>query len=282
MSDETLIPDSVFASDTYPFQAKFDEWGRGYKGGQRGNSTGQIHQTPDVLVEPITARTDALDAVKAIAEQGEATEGSEKSHFTRFYNIYKEWRDKDPAFPASREMATNPTIEGFLGDADYSPSDGLVVDRQVDLITHPNTKLWAHLFNVRYRMLLGFLTHSFLLDDGFNRSGAYSPRGTIVHATFGEMYNLRSIAHVLINMPLALVGSTKKAGPPFLIPYTMDLPAHEKDRWRMHQDLITASLDLIEQLLGKDGGDNDRYLNSLKEADSELNRIAQAIIDSPA
>lgn len=289
LEDEDQIPDGIFIGDTYPYQAKFDEWGRGYAGGARGNSMhANPHGTPDVLVKPVVARTDTLAVVKSIAEQGESPkeEGNELSHFERFLSIYKVWR-KMLDFNPSRNLAINPTIMPVNEDdktrnellnlpvTDAAGSEKhkeQVVKRIRDLITDPEAKLWANLFNLRYRMLLAYLTHSFMLADGLN-SATNSPRGAIIHATFGEMYNLRAIANVLVKLPLG-DNSGVMAGPPFLIPYTMDLPIGEPNRWRMHLDLLQASENLIKEL------QNQRYatyLHSLREADRQLMEMAMKL-----
>ncbi|WP_299436676.1 ferritin-like domain-containing protein [uncultured Aquimarina sp.] len=279
--DSGYIPDDVFQADTYPFQAKFDEWGRGYKDGARGDSMkANPKGAPNVLVAPLLSRTDTINAVKEIAEQGESTEevGNELSHFERFLSIYKQWRKLPEDFMPSRKVATNPTIGDSGADLSYSPSTGQVSNQEIDYITDPLAQEWASLFDIRYRMLLTFLTHSFLLDDGYNNTGAFSPRGAIIHATFGEMYNLRSLSHVLMKMPLG-DNSDKTAGPPFTIPYTMDLPIGESSRWKKHQDLIEASAVLIEKLLLTADDTQRTYLYSLKEADQKLNAIADQIIN---
>ncbi|MEN7551475.1 ferritin-like domain-containing protein [Rapidithrix thailandica] len=284
IKDPKLIPDNVFLPETYPLQAKFDEWGRGYKGGARGNSTlGNPKGAPDVLVAPLSSRSDTVAALEAIAEQGEATSGEENelSHFERFLGIYKELRTMPVDFSPSRNVAFNPTIAEGVADPSIDPSEGETSDQRRDIIENPLAQTWANLFNVRYRMLLTLLKHSFLLDDGFNYSGAYSPRGTIIHSTFGEMYNLRSIANVLVKLPIS-TGSDIMAGPPFLIPYTIDLPSSEASRWRVHQDLLEASGALIEVLLQSGDESNHKYLYSLREADKQLNNIAEKITAVPA
>ncbi len=267
LEDGELIPDEIFMGETYSYQAKFDEWGRGYTGGARGNTTqANPHGAPDVLVRPVVARTDTLDIVRAIAEQGESptTGGNESSHFERFISIYKIWRKLPQDFNPARDLATNPTDDELTAGGD--------TDR---LMTDPVTKLWANLFNVRYRMLLTYLTHSFLLADGLNNA-INTPRGAIIHATFGEMYNLRSIANVLVRLPLG-EASNKMAGPPFLIPYTMDLPSGEINRWKMHLDLLEASAILIEVLLEIKNQPYAGYLHSLKNADGQLKDMAKKI-----
>ncbi|MDC1162117.1 ferritin-like domain-containing protein [Tenacibaculum sp.] len=282
LNDDTLIPDDVFQPKTYPFQAKFDEWGRGYEGGARGNSMkGNPQGAPNVLVAPLLSRTDTINAVKEIAEQGESTEniGEEPSHFERFLGIYIEWRKLPESFKPARNVATNPVILGSGVDPSYSPAEGQKSNQEIDYIIDPLTQEWASLSDIRYRMLLTFLTHSFLLDDGLNNTGAFSPRGAIIHATFGEMYNLRSLSHLLMKMPLG-GKSDKTAGPPFTIPYTMDLPVGEKNRWNKHQDLIEASATLIEKLLPTADDTQRTYLFSLREADTKLNDIAKKITNA--
>lgn len=281
VKDRNAIPDEVFQIGTYPFQAKFDEWGRGYAGGKRGNTTeGHAKGAPDVLVAPLASRDDAYNSLMKISEQGEATKNEDNdgqpSHFKRFLYVYTEMRDALATgdWHPARNLAINPYIDWDNEDPNSSPAEGQVSSEERDMITNPVAVNWAHLCNVRYRMLLAFITHSFKLDGGFNDSGAYSPRGTIINATFGEMYNIRSIANVLVKLPISR-GSYKYAGPPFLIPYTLELPIGEHNRWRVHRDLVMASKDLIKKLRRTSSGQDLNYLKALQEADDNL----LAIID---
>jgi hypothetical protein len=290
INDPEVIADNVFQSKTYPVQAKWDEWGRGYKGGNRGNNT-QANPVgaPNVLVIPLTSRDEAFNALNEIAEQGEATEdiNDEPSHFNRFLAIYREMKAMIAEMEAeghhgwlpSRPVATNPYING--DDVDASPVEGQVSNEERDLITNPEAVLWGHLLNIRYRMLLMYLSHDFLLDGGFNNSGAVSPRGTIINATFGEMYNIRSISTVMVQLPLSKEGGDKLAGPPFLLPYTLELPMDEPSRWRLHQDLLMASASIIAQLLDVTPESNHKYLYSLQEADRKLMQIVEELTAYP-
>jgi Ferritin-like len=290
INDPDVIADDVFQSKTYPVQAKWDEWGRGYKGGNRGNNT-QTNPpgAPNVLVIPLTSRDDAFNAINKIAEQGEATEdiSSEPSHFHRFLTIYNEMKamiadmeseGHDKWLP-SRPVATNPYITG--DDLDASPSEGKVSGETRDLITNPEAVLWGHLLNIRYRMLLMYLTHDFLLDGDINNSRVGAPRGTIINATFGEMYNIRSISTIMVQLPLSKKGGDKLAGPPFLTPYTLELPMDEPSRWRLHQDLLIASESIIAQLLAMVPEGDHKYLYSLREADQQLMQIVGGLAAYP-
>ena len=64
----------------------------------------------------------------------------------------------------------------------------------------------------------------------------------VMHRAFGEMYNLKTIAGLLVRLPLN--GPDKPgahAAPPFELPYTLELPHAEIDIWRQHHDLLEAS-----------------------------------------
>ena len=120
LGDSAKVPEDEFRGETYPYQASFDEYGRGYAAGARGDPrrtppapaaprrfasapaapprtdpqlvapdpNGSAAATPDVLVVRAASRTDAVAALREIAEQGEAIEiveaGSENAHFVRF------------------------------------------------------------------------------------------------------------------------------------------------------------------------------------------------------
>jgi hypothetical protein len=289
INDPAVIPDEAFQAETYPQQAKFDEWGRGYQRGQRGNTTGGgIPGSPDVLVMPLASRDDAYNAVTEIAEQGEATtlESDQPSHFERFLNVFKMLQEitdtPTVTWSFSRNLAVNPEILSSADDTDTSPSEGQTANEEFDVITNVEAQNWGHLFNIRYRMLLNFLTHSFVLDNGYNNAGAISPRGMIINSTFGEMYNLRSIASVMVQLPLLenpgpIDENTKYAGPPFLVPYTLQLPTGEHNRWRAHKDLIEAADLIIRTLLDQSKQHNHRYLYSLLEADAKLLQVLEEL-----
>ena len=276
IDDTVAIPDEVFQAPTYPYQAKFAEWGRGYAGGNRGNmASGHPAGAPDVLVVPLASRDDARNALKSVAEQGEArseeNSGELPSHFDRFLLIYKELsevlKEMPEGWQASRNLAINPYT-----DAKES------ADVNGDLIENEEAVLWADLLNTRYRMLLAFIRHSFLLDDGLNQSVVSSPRGTIVNAAFGEMYNIRSITNVLIRTPIKN-GSDKMAGPPFAIPYSLDLPSGEHNRWRQHEDIILGSQKLVKNLLAIASSENYNYLKSLRDSDETLLAVIRKLTD---
>lgn len=291
MQDDKLIPDDVFQAGTYPYQAKFDEWGRGYTGGERGSDgSGRFTESPDVLVAPLLGRDDAVAALKEIAEQGEGVdirEEEEPSHFERFLFIYKEYKkilESDKNFEPARNVATNPYVSTSGYTAPETSDDDPSAATEGDPITNPDAVQWANLFDLRYRMLLNYLNHSFLLDNGYNNAGSFAPRGLIINSTFGEMYNLRSIATVLVQTPASHLKSNKKmAGPPFTLPYTMDLPFGEHNRWRLHQDLLEAAGKIIAGLKASGNQQHLGYLNALAATDAKmLDTIAKLADTIPA
>lgn len=306
------LPDSAFDASTCPAQADFAEWGRGYQGGQRGHSSGQPRQTPDVIVQPQTCRDDMVAALKAIMDQGEASYNNERSHFVRFLIIYVEMRElvarqatSDAEWKAACPAAFDQGVwsrlqpagkaallEGVSGA--WNPARKVAVNPYVSLtaqadtelarsgatrISDPQSMLWATLFNVRYRMLLSYLTHSFTLYGGLTTDGAITPRGAIVNATFGEMYNLRALSEILMQSPASSSDPDAGfAGPPFQMPYTLDSPLGEANRWRGHLDLLEAAHTLVGKLLALAPPARHTYLHSMREADHKMRVLADRIL----
>ena len=308
VEDPKYVPDETFQANTYPFQAKQDEWGRGYQDGARGNTTKtsvavadaapdflkkastKLKYTPNLLVMPLASRDDAVSVLKEIAEQGEAgpADTEDPSHFTRFLTIYLEMRQlKADDWRPTRNVAFNPYMVSTVDEEAELKKEAALKEEAAlkkvyhsprDLITNPEAKLWGNLFNLRYRMLLNYLAHSFELMGGLNQAGEWTPRGTIINATFGEMYNLRAIANLLMQTPLSDDGDDKLAGPPFLMPYTLNLPTGEPNRWRLHQDLLLAAESLIKQLLQQSPAVHHKYLLALRESDQKSLDIVDRIL----
>jgi hypothetical protein len=145
-----------------------------------------------------------------------------------------------------------------------------------DLITNPAACDWAKLFDLRYRLLLMMLSHSFHIQSDA-RGAVRSPRGLLISWAFGEMYHLRSIAEILMSLPLGDKAGSPFAGPPFLMPYSLALPTHEHNRWRGHRDLIRASDELVRQLLSKDG-DKRSYLEGMLSANQRASAQIEPLI----
>jgi hypothetical protein len=221
------------------FQVRPEEWGLGYK---------------DLLIGSAVDRGTAANAITAISIQGEGSDidNLQTSHFGLFLDIYDKFPDENGWRPA-RSVARNPTT-----DDDAPP------DRR---ITHPLALRWAELFNLRYRTLLMFLVHSFDIESPVSPSQRTS-RGLLISWAFGEMYNLRSIANILMDLPLREDGSELFAGPPFEMPYSLALAPRESGRWRQHRDMLQASELCIAGLEEEDTA-HTGYLKGLQTADHD-------------
>lgn len=289
--DPYYLQERDILADSVVFQASWDEWGRGYRGGARGSSSGPERHTPDLLIELAPTRDKAVAGLKAVAEQGEASETQdpeEESHFTRFLRIYKDFKaaTQDGTWCPARPVPKNPRI----GDEPRSQDDPetlaanakVAPDLCVDEIRNREAIGWAHLFNLRYRMLLVNLMHALDVAGPLSQGGALTPRGSLVNRTFGEMYNLRSISGILVQLPRLEGGDPGRsaAGPAFNMPYTLSLPEREPNRWRLHRDLIEASAIEIATLR-KNGTTHLDYLRALEDSDRLALESIERLIPRP-
>ena len=279
----SVVPDSAFQARTVPFQATWDEWGRGYRQGQRGAEAMSSLDlpAPELVILPVGSRAEALTALRAVAEQGEGFEtppDENDSHFRRFLTVYRAFEALgDGVGDVVRPLARNPTT----GDTD----GGDAVDPDTPTtITHPEARLWGHLFNVRYRKLLTNLSHAFELADDPSDATTLTPRGALIHRTFSEMYNLRAIAGLMVRLPVSAdEPDGPRAGPTFQMPYTLALPSAEADRWRVHRDLLDASDRLIAALrTASPSGDGPDYLAALAQWDDIERGHVEQLIAVPA
>lgn len=262
IEDHDRIADTIFQAQTVPFQASWDEWGRGYGPGAEGSESANVPGTPapDLLILEIWSRDSAVVALKQVSEQGEGLApgdefGGERSHFDRFLEIYRAMVALDGADLecVTRPVAANPRTGAAVAGAAAG-----------HVITDPEALQWAHLFNLRYRMLLTNLSHAFALAGPADQSH----RGRLIHRTFSEMYNLRAISGILVTLPLADPNSDgMTAGPPFEMPYTLELPRREHDRLLLECDLLRAAGALSKRLRPLTSGRGERYLTALDEAD---------------
>lgn len=269
LGDPERIPDAAFRRGTYSAQASWDEWGRGYGGGPKAppaNGQGPAEGPGRVIVARMATRTEALAALADVAGQGEAPQlrkkrgddAKEPSHFGRFAQIYREMAPLDGRFTPVRPVPVNPTTAGSRAAAPGAT-----------FIESESSRAWASLFNLRYRMLLTYLSHSYRLSRAVSteRPGV---RGATLHRVFAEMYNLKTIAGLLVRLPLASdAKDPRRAGPPFELPYTLDLPADETDCWRLHLDLLGSSERICLDLEGGAPPEGKAYLASLRDLDRQ-------------
>jgi hypothetical protein len=293
ISNPDCIPDSDFRPETYPLQASWDDWGRSYRpkpAPPSGDSPPMDNAKANVIIERTATRTEALYALREILGQGEASElkpkrknrsgaadaptpTAELSHFERFVEMFQEFEEKEgsPGWNPVRAVPQNPTTT--VGN---TPPDPRRRAFDPTPITAKASLKFANLFNVRYRMLLTYLTHTFRLARVVSPDEP-NTRGAVMHRIFGEMYNIKTIAGILVCMPLTdKANDARRAGPPFQMPYTIELPLDEIDCWRLHRDITLNSVELCNALL--DPADDhlttappaaESYLRTLRNVDRQ-------------
>ena len=267
------IPDHMFQDWTYVFQASVDDWGRGYQPRPRrldasGSFADDPPKGPDVLephvmVDRVATRGQAIAAIQALSQQGEGPglfeeETGELSHFDRFLRIYQEFVDIKGSWEPARKVPVDPTT---VRGPDPHP------DANRGYISAREARDWAGLFNLRYRILLKYLAHTFQLAR-VTPSGEPNLRAMVMHRVFAEMYNLKTIAGVLVRLPQHDPPEGEKenlacAGPPFEMPYSLDLAGGEFERWVMHQDLVRSAQRICKRLLSHEDAVEKTYLNTL-------------------
>ena len=243
------LRNSDFVSGIEGYQAKAEDW-------SANTASGNLQGELQVQIDTAVNRDEALAALERIATQGEgATPGAQEvAHFDRFLTIYRKFRDRG-GWPATHRFPNDPSA---------------------DQIVDPQARRWAHLFNLRYRLLLSFLSHSMRLAGPTTQSGTPTPRGDLVNWTFFEMRHLARIAQVLVQMPHGS-GADVTAAPPFDLPYTLALPDRDVDRWRTHRDITTASQGLIEQI---EGGALDEEQERVLRIVQQTNKRQSAGLDA--
>ncbi len=285
------LADDDFHLDTVALQAKFPDWGYTPPRGGPGEPL-IITSFPELDVA--TVREAAVDAIRAIGAQGEgfdpAPAGTE-SHFERFFDIYKRVSTLTSAGATiTWPVATNPNTTSAR-TSPFTAADE--VDRALEAhantgrINHPRARAWAHLFNLRYRLLLGQLAHFLRLDhDSYSEAagpglGDRTDRGLLLIGTFDEMRRLKKIAGKLVQLPKDVPPGSVHAGPPFELPYALNLPDREPQRWRMHLDASRAATRLIRDQLQPDdtAADADDFLTDLVSRDAHNHTVMQSLAE---
>jgi hypothetical protein len=294
VANPECISDSDFRAETYPRQASWDDWGRGYRpkpAPPSGKSPPPNCHRASLIVERAATRTEAIYALREVMGQGEASDlktkttdpsgnaagaaapDDELSHFERFVTMFQsfEQRATSRRWNPVRHVPVNPTIN--QPGVDVSPTAPAF---QPTPILDPASLKWAQLFNLRYRMLLTYLIHTFRLARTVDSSAA-NLRGTVMHRAFAEMYNLKAVAGILVCLPLTSEPrDPRRAAPTFEMPHSLDLPPDDIDCWRLHRDMVACSAALCDDLL--DPGQNllasapatgEAYLRTLRSLDQE-------------
>jgi len=280
------LADGDIGLDTVARQAKFEDWGFEPRSADAGEP---------LIVESFAGDVDlvraAAAAVHAIGAQGEGFDvgpaGSE-SHFERFFDIYR----RVAALASAGVVVTWPVAANPNTTSAALPGGGDAVEAALEAhagagrITDSRARAWAQLFNLRYRLLLGQFSHFLRLESDLYSAapgpqrGDRTDRGLLLVGTFDEMRHLKKIAGKLVQLPKDDPPGEVHAGPPFELPYTLNLPDGEPQRWRMHLDASRAASRLVREHLQADDAvtDRDGFLEDLLAADA----AAQAVLRSLA
>jgi hypothetical protein len=183
-------------------------------------------------------RSSALRAVRWIMIQGEGPGGvpcdTEESHFCKFLRIYEDLQAAPRLAHAAMEVPINPVVR--------NPAQKEPVAPGAQAITHPESKLWASLFNVRYQMLL----LDILLALSTSRRPPHGKLRTTLTtwAAAHEMEFLKRIGQLLPTLPRTHQG-TGRAGAPFEV---VLFPPENTKRWDQQHVLMKGSNHLVRQL----------------------------------
>lgn len=295
------VKDEDFRLDTAEFQAKFADWGF-----EPRNLGGGVPSGEKLIVESIETqdiaqvRAAVIKAVQDIGQQGEGFDlpptgpGQTESHFERFvFQIYKPFRDLSSggSIRLTWPLAESPNTTMAAPQEDTKLRQMHMMESIVEShlskgrITNGRTRAWAHLFNLRYRNLLAYFSHFlrlhqdlYVVADGAKK-GDHTARGLLLIWTFNEMRRLKKIAGKLVQLPKDDPPSGVNAGPPFELPYTLNLPDREASRWRSHLDVLRASARLISAELRIAGAPDERdgFLEDLLKMDEQAQTIMQSL-----
>ncbi|MGH3881861.1 MAG: ferritin-like domain-containing protein, partial [Pseudonocardiaceae bacterium] len=285
------LADADIRRDTYAQQAKFPDWGFEPPDAAAGEPL-IVASFPDT--DAGLVREAAVTAVRAIGAQGEGFEPGpvdSESHFERFFDIYQRVKALLSAeavitWPVVTNPNTTPVPSAVHGAANAVQA-ALEEHANTGRITHPRALAWAHLFNLRYRLLLGQLSHLLRLDHELYsdapgpRLGDRTDRGLLLIGTFDEMRHLKKIAGKLVQLPKDKAPGPVHAGPPFELPYTLNLPDSEPQRWRMHLDASRAAVRLVREKLQPDDAatDADGFLTDLVSRDTDAQVLMQSLAE---
>jgi len=259
--DPAKLPDSDFRPSTAADQQAGEaEWSQFF---------------PGLIIRTMTNRAEAVDALQDIGEQGEGPQnppaGGPTSHFDHFIEIYRAFPESTDWVP-TRPVPTDPTTNTI-------PDPDPVAER--NRITHPTTRLWAQLGNVRYRMLLTDLLHALVLSGPYSGPGGPTPRGRLLDWTFEQMRGnglsgIRGIAELLVTRP-AKESPTPEApamaGPPFEPPFTFAIPDDERGRWRLQLALLDTAAELTAAL--RAAGEQGGLLDELEDLDAAARIVVE-------
>ena len=221
------------------------------------------------IVQTVSNREEARELANAIAEQGEGGDAAVTSHYQKFRTIYEEFASTTTWNP-SHPTPNNPnTSEEVFSDAEME--NGRITDQE--------SRRWAHVADLQYRLLLYAIAHSVTLD----RTSQLTQRGTVINWCFLGMKTpgLMGVISHLQSRPqhdppqVDADGREKKAGPPFALPYTLSLPQSIEAQWRTYLDIVDATDSVL-----KDTTTAAPLRNTLERTNDLIRSAANDFIDN--
>jgi hypothetical protein len=202
-------------------------------------------------VDETNPRSRALRAIHWIMLQGEGPSGAEcnegrnESHFCRFLSIYHDVVSKPDLLAAARPVALNPVVP------DRHRKEP--VHAGAEFITHPESRHWAKLLNIRYQMLL----LDILLALSTSRRKHPQLRKTLMEWTSQhEMEHLKQIGQLLPTLPRKAGRGILRAGAPF---ETAQFPLGNAKRLDMQRVLIKGSDEQVRELKKMTAPHDERF-----------------------
>ena len=254
--------DAIIDASSVEFQGDPADWGAGSPSVTRNHNGDPTQVGPGIFVARIRTKAEAIDALKIIALQGEGAAGAcgPDSHFERFLEVY----ESAVLAPGSISLAvpTHPNTRA-------NPS----ADEYQGTITNKMSRLWAQLLNSRYRMLLAYIGHYLVTGQGAHG------RRKLADSAFDEMSNITTLAQHIVTLDRTAAPGDGKAGPPFEMPYTLQMPTRSINRWRMQQDLVNNSYELKTKIAATQG-DPKNVLGRLSDDAARLAMINESIAAS--
>ena len=223
LTDADVFPDSARSH-----QATHGEW--------RGSDR-RIVRTVETLEQ-------ARNLATAIAVQGEGGEDTEDSHYGQFRTIYEQFEQTTTWQPA-KSIPVNPNT------ADEPQADPEV---EAGRITDAESRRWAFVSDLQYRLLLYSIAHSVILDRRIDEM-QMEARRNVIQWSFYAMHGpgLAGVIDHLQSLPQHPGDDERKAGPPFSIPYTLAVPHDPVAQWQTYLDIIDATDTLLDQTTSGSG-----------------------------
>lgn len=208
----------------------------------------------------------AIDAIVEIVEQGEGVlappDYLEHTHYCIFTNMLSDMLDEKPGFDAARPVVRNPLTR-------MHPD--ITAPREVNIITRPETREIASLFNLTYETML--LMMLFLYDSSPKTK---QQRVELLNAIFFPLMTMfiRPLSEILTQLP-AFKDKKGNAGPGFELSQDMLVlpqPANIWSEFQRYFDILAWQFDNLWIYELRPG--DDQIVKRLRYMAENMRRLA--------